>query len=186
MINYRLLFKPCLDQAFRLIRWLKFKATCHVLPTFVFPPRLPSTQDPDAVFPWRRPAEHCMVWFDEYSVLCLSIGIWTSDFDLTISDRRLKKNITPLTQQLGEPSQIVSRLRPVSFEMIGDSGERMRFGFIAQEVERVLPSLVMSPDGIEDASATKAVLYQDIIAILTLAVQHQAVCIVPLYSHLFE
>ena len=70
--------------------------------------------------------------------------------------------------------------------MIGDSGERMRFGFIAQEVERVLPSLVMSPDGIEDASATKAVLYQDIIAILTLAVQHQAVCIVPLYSHLFE
>jgi hypothetical protein len=60
-------------------------------------------------------------------------------------------------------------LRPVSFEMIDDVSESRRYGFIAQELENVLPDLVVSLN----TSATKAVLYQDLIAILTLVIQQQ-------------
>ncbi|GAB4451936.1 MAG: hypothetical protein OHK0036_12950 [Bacteroidia bacterium] len=60
------------------------------------------------------------------------------------SDSRLKKNITPLSNAI----QIIKQLNPVSFYYNTDKypqagfEERKRFGFIAQEVEQVLPELV--------------------------------------------
>jgi hypothetical protein len=50
-----------------------------------------------------------------------------------------------------------------------------RYGFIAQELERILPSLVVSSNSDADDSGAKAVLYQDIIALLTRSVQEQRV-----------
>ena len=52
------------------------------------------------------------------------------------SDRRLKENIRPLSRKL--PSLLA--LRPVAFDYI--DGQRDQFGFIAQEVQEVLPELV--------------------------------------------
>jgi hypothetical protein len=99
-------------------------------------------------------------------------GLWESDFAITTSDRRLKKNIQPLEGEMNL-SEIVDLLRPVSFEMIDDDTHSQRYGFIAQELEQVLPSLVISTNVSDKDSGTKAVIYQDMIAILTLMIQKQ-------------
>lgn len=52
------------------------------------------------------------------------------------SDRRLKENIAPLENSLS----VIERLNPVSFDYI--TGRKNQFGFIAQEVQAVLPGLV--------------------------------------------
>lgn len=68
---------------------------------------------------------------------------------------------------------VLRELRPVSFEFrkATDSkaiGESPRYGFIAQEVERVAPDLV------RDDGNTKYLVYQDILAMVTMAAQdHQ-------------
>lgn len=68
---------------------------------------------------------------------------------------------------------VLRELRPVSFEFrkATDSkqiGETPRYGFIAQEVERIAPDLV------RDDGSTKYLVYQDIIAMVTMAAQdHQ-------------
>jgi hypothetical protein len=99
-------------------------------------------------------------------------GQWTVDTAVTTSDRRFKRQIVPLNTADGGPYNvldILENLRPVSFVLDGD--DRVRFGFIAQELERILPSIVV--DGTDDASSTKSVLYQDLIAVLTSVIQNQ-------------
>jgi cytoskeletal protein CcmA (bactofilin family) len=98
-------------------------------------------------------------------------GIWESDFTITTSDRRLKRNIAPLGSNLG--SVLLDLLRPVSFELVNDEAGTTRYGFIAQELEQVLPELVMTLNQTADSTGTKAVLYQDLIAVLTAIVQAQ-------------
>jgi hypothetical protein len=62
----------------------------------------------------------------------------------TVSDRRLKRNITPVI----EPLDKVSRLRGVYFNWIADEPTGMHFdtqrhvGIIAQDVQQVLPEIV--------------------------------------------
>jgi len=65
-------------------------------------------------------------------------------------------------------SWVLRELRPVSFKFKkGPEAKYSRFGFIAQEVQQVLPSMV------RDTADGKhlAVIYQDLIALLTLAHQ---------------
>jgi len=116
-------------------------------------------------------------------------GIWAADTTFATSDRRLKSHITPLHQRLisqmppdGRNSAgpretksaaidwVLRELRPVSFSFrTADDTKSMdqRFGFVAQEVERVLPDIV------HDTGQNKALLYQDLIAMITLAAQDQ-------------
>jgi hypothetical protein len=70
---------------------------------------------------------------------------------------------------------VLRELRPVSFtfrqgadaKSMNRHGQQ-RFGFVAQEVEKVVPDLV------RDTGATKSMVYQDLIAMITLATQdHQ-------------
>jgi hypothetical protein len=103
-------------------------------------------------------------------------GQWTIDTPLTTSDRRFKRDITPLQRALSNTTRILSELRPVSFVLTGDGDNRERFGFIAQELERVLPNIVVTNTAnASDAgsSGPKSVLYQDLIAILTAIIQEQ-------------
>ncbi|KAF4736637.1 hypothetical protein FOZ63_019371, partial [Perkinsus olseni] len=108
----------------------------------------------------------------------------TADVALTTSDRRLKRDITPLSVALeptdeesapdseGPASQLLRELRPVAFKLESEvqaEAERRRFGFIAQDLERLLPEVVHRSEGQD----TLSVLYQDLIAILTGAVQEQ-------------
>lgn len=116
-------------------------------------------------------------------------GAWASDATVTTSDRRLKRNIEPLYRTIAQraesrgmgpggagpsPSKeapvgwLLRELRPVSFNLKhGPEAKYLKFGFIAQELETVFPNLVRKV-GQDD---TKAVASQDLIAVLTLALQ---------------
>jgi len=76
------------------------------------------------------------------------------------SDITLKENIKPLESQL----EIVSKLNPVSYNKIGFEDNEV--GFIAQEVEKLLPELVR-----EDKDGLKSLAYGNMNAILVKAIQ---------------
>ena len=78
------------------------------------------------------------------------------------SDETLKQNIKTIT----DPLELVTSLRGVTFDWKEDGSSS--YGFIAQELEEVLPELVKtSGDG------TKAVEYGNIISILVEAIKEQ-------------
>jgi hypothetical protein len=125
---------------------------------------------------------------------------------LVTSDRRLKKEITPIQRTLREAVKtrglataqaraqeafarsqaatsgggggdgalwLLRQLRPVSYSFrSGAESKYMRFGFIADELESVVPEVVRSV-GNQRVNDQKAVVYQDLIAILTAAQQSQ-------------
>jgi hypothetical protein len=65
-------------------------------------------------------------------------------------------------------SWILRELRPVSFKFRrGPESKYSRYGFVAQELARVLPQIVREIDGYHH------VRYQDIVAVLTLTAQQQ-------------
>ena len=87
-----------------------------------------------------------------------SSGTWT-----TVSDRRLKRDIKPV----GGLLQKALELRPVTFRYQNESPERERhLGFIAQEVEAVLPSLV-------DGERLKTLNYSGLSVVAIGAIQEQ-------------
>lgn len=121
-------------------------------------------------------------------------GAWFADLPLATSDRRLKQNVVPLRQTLeGSIEELradkvrskgiketpvawtLRELRPVSFHFKTSSADakepsgRMRMGFVAQEVEKILPNLVQG----DRAGQMKALLYQDLVAVVTAAMQEQ-------------
>ena len=58
------------------------------------------------------------------------------------SDRRLKENIAPITYGLNE----VLQLNPVSFSWKDDNNKNKQFGFIAQEVQEIMPEAIIEGD----------------------------------------
>jgi len=86
----------------------------------------------------------------------------------SISDERLKENIQPLSGSLNK----VLALNPISYNW-KDSGEYVEAGFVAQEVEQVLPEYVTTD---EDADQTKGLtggMTAGYISVLTKAIQEQ-------------
>ena len=85
----------------------------------------------------------------------------------SLSDKRDKKNIESLNVGLN----VVEKLHPVKFEWKNpiDAGmQGKQIGFIAQEVEKILPSIVMTEN---DSKQTKALKYNEFIPILVKALQ---------------
>lgn len=86
------------------------------------------------------------------------------------SDRRLKRNIAPSAYGLST----VMQLQPVQYEkketLASTSYGRHEIGFIAQEVQKVLPSLVVEG---KDTDKTLAISYTELIPVLTKALQEQ-------------
>ncbi|NVK86272.1 MAG: tail fiber domain-containing protein [Cytophagia bacterium] len=78
------------------------------------------------------------------------------------SDARLKKNVTTLTSGLS----MVNRLRGVRYNWKDESRPEAKIGFIAQEIEEVLPELVVTK-----ADGFKAVNYAEMTAVLVEAVK---------------
>jgi len=76
------------------------------------------------------------------------------------SDQRLKENIEPIPQALS----LVNKLNGVYFNKI-ETPDKTEIGFIAQDVEKVLPELV------EDTGLYKAVSYARTVAVLVEAVK---------------
>jgi len=87
-----------------------------------------------------------------------------------LSDVRHKKNVAPLKD--GALATVMS-LHPVTFEWREPKDDGMtgkQTGFIAQEVEKVLPSVVLTQN---DAAKTKGLKYNELIPVLTKALQEQ-------------
>merc|ERR1719502_937836 len=69
---------------------------------------------------------------------------------------------------------LLRELRPVSFKLkSGPEAKYLKFGFIAQELETIFPNLVRNIGGEKGSEeGTKAIASQDLIAVLTLALQN--------------
>jgi len=80
---------------------------------------------------------------------------------VTTSDARLKSNITSITDALAK----VTQLNGKQYTMYGQDDQ---IGLIAQEVEQVLPQMVHTRD---DMMGTKAINYQNMVALLVEAVK---------------
>ncbi len=72
------------------------------------------------------------------------------------SDASLKENVVTIENALDK----VNSLRGVEYNMIADEGKTKKIGFIAQEMEGVIPELVSEKDGI------KSVAYSNTVALL--------------------
>jgi hypothetical protein len=65
---------------------------------------------------------------------------------------------------------LLRELRPVSYNLkTGSENKRVRFGFIADELEQVLPQVVRTKE--DTPEKRKGVVYPDLIAVLTSMVQ---------------
>ena len=88
------------------------------------------------------------------------------------SDARLKKDVVNINNGLDK----VMQLRPVTFNWKQAEFPKMNLdnknhvGFIAQEVEEVVPQVVTTAD---DEMNTKSIAYSDLIPVLTKAIQEQ-------------
>jgi len=127
-------------------------------------------------------------------------GNWHVENSIITSDRRLKKDIAPLQRTLrdaivpkGDAKATGSKdlsvdgnqgdgalwmlrqLRPVSYSFRkGADSKNMRFGFIADELETVIPQVVRRSNKTRDEVPNQmAVMYSDLIALLAAATQSQ-------------
>jgi hypothetical protein len=81
------------------------------------------------------------------------------------SDLRLKRNVLPLSYGLNE----IEALKPVSFVLKDDRDEARQFGLIAQDVQGVIPELV-----VEDVdTGMLSMRYIELIPVLIKAIQEQ-------------
>jgi len=84
-------------------------------------------------------------------------------------------NATAVDQDGSSMRWVLRQLRPVSFNFkIGDEAKQVRFGFIADEMETVLPQVVRSFPGPNDGKEKpkQGIAYGDLIAVLTGIVKH--------------
>src|SRR5690606_10826688 len=95
---------------------------------------------------------------------------------ITISDEKTKSNIAPLRNNALD---IVKKLKPVTYKFnIGD--DKVHAGFIAQDVEKVLPNLIHKNDSLD----IKGIAYLELIPYLVEAIQQQQKTIESLQARL--
>jgi hypothetical protein len=87
---------------------------------------------------------------------------------VAVSDERLKENIQPLSGSLNK----VLALNPVSYNWKAN-GEHIEAGFVAQEVEQVLPEYVATEEDERQTKALTGGMTAGYIAVLTKAIQEQ-------------
>ena len=85
---------------------------------------------------------------------------------IAYSDRRIKENIIPITQAL----QKIQQLQGVYYTRKDQEDKSRKIGFIAQEVEEVVPEVVMT-DSSEDKK--KSIAYQNLTALLAQGMKEQ-------------
>ena len=85
------------------------------------------------------------------------------------SDKRLKNNIRTLKNQLS----LIQRLRPTTYHFNGRSAKRKVYGLIAQEVQKVIPDIVLENDGDNEEQKTLGISYTELIPVLIAGIQEQ-------------
>jgi len=85
---------------------------------------------------------------------------------IAYSDRRVKENIIPVTNALGK----INQLQAVYYTRKDLQDKKRNIGFIAQEVEEVIPEVVMT-DLSEDKK--KSIAYQNLTALLAQGIKEE-------------
>ncbi len=130
------------------------------------------------IFPTYWSTPNCYAGYFNGNVI--ANGTSTATSFITSSDKKLKKDIVPLSEGLN----IISKLKPSTYTFRTDEYKFMnlpkekQYGFIAQELEEVLPEAVkevtMSDDK-KEKFTYKGVNYIELIPVLTKAIQEQQV-----------
>ena len=89
-------------------------------------------------------------------------GVWAD-----ASDSRLKTNVVNTTYGL----QTVMQLRPVNYTMV--KGGEAQVGFLAQEVQKIVPEVVSGTEGDIAKGETLGLSYGNLVPVLTKAIQEQ-------------
>ena len=127
----------------------------NVLPEFFIKHYEPSSSSID--FNYGRDSGITSTLDMDYN-LCVNCNLYVND-DITAfatyhsSDINLKTNINTLTNCY----DIVSDLNPVSFKWIKNNKDNV--GFIAQEVEQIIPNIVSNTDEYKAIAETKIIAY---------------------------
>ena len=95
----------------------------------------------------------------------VSKSIYSTGDVVAYSDRRLKENIIDISN----PMDIIMNLRGVYFNRIDDPEKKRNVGFIAQEVEEILPEVVTYAEDVDEYG----VAYGNITGVLVEAVKEQ-------------
>ena len=102
-------------------------------------------------------------------------GSWCIGTGSVTSDQRLKEGIENIRST--EALKSVLKLRPVSFKRKDfDDGDLNHFGFIAQEVEDIIPEIVTKSEEPVTQGGEKGILglkYESVIPFLCGAIQEQ-------------
>ncbi|MBL7810893.1 MAG: tail fiber domain-containing protein [Bacteroidetes bacterium] len=115
-----------------------------------------------------------------YGVVCSGNGVYTGTWTQS-SDARLKTDIQPISSGLDKvmqlkPSRYLFRTQDAQYKAL-NLAEGLHYGFIAQEVEKVLPEMVQSnklaAPGHQNPFEFKSVNYVEMVALLTKAIQEQ-------------
>jgi hypothetical protein len=96
------------------------------------------------------------------------------------SDRRIKKNIRDIQYGLST----VLQLRPVEYMLI--SSELKQVGFIAQEVNKLVPEVITGVEGDLEKGEILGITYANLVPVLTKAIQEQQKQMDGLHSQLEE
>ena len=83
------------------------------------------------------------------------------------SDSRIKKNIVNSTYGLAT----VLKLRPVEYNLT--SNDLKQVGFIAQEVQKLVPEVVTGKEGDLSKGEILGITYSNLVPVLTKAIQEQ-------------
>jgi hypothetical protein len=89
----------------------------------------------------------------------------TGQLGVAASSARYKEDV----RDMGEASDRLMKLRPVSFRYKGHADDPVQFGLIAEEVEKVLPELVVK----NSAGEPETVMYHEMPAMLLNEIQKQ-------------
>jgi len=92
--------------------------------------------------------------------------VYASNGTIRTSDARLKENVAEVSDGL----ETVGAMRPVSYEWKENGDSDTRLGFIAQEIEEIVPEAVNRPD---DEDGYLGMNYEMLIPVVVSALQEQ-------------
>lgn len=106
-----------------------------------------------------------------FNLQCNGTGVWGAGAYTNGSDERIKENITPLDTGL----DVVTKLNPVTYQYKEDwsRDQSIQTGFIAQDLLVALEGKNYVDGIVNQSSEYMSVAYQNIIPILTKAIQEQ-------------
>jgi hypothetical protein len=87
---------------------------------------------------------------------------------IQLSDERFKTNITVLPK---DTCDLLMQIKPKQYEFIEKEEDGLHYGFIAQEIEELFPSLVKTTRDIHSKKEKKAVNYLEFIPLLLFKIQ---------------